>query len=227
MAWEVMQLALRIFWRRLGLLLLANVAWLCLSLLIVPWPAVTAGLFTLVKHIVAEELGADPRQASMRDFWEGMRRYWLRSSLTALLDLFCLGLLVIAMRFYGESQIEVLSWLIGPITLIGLVWTGAQLYIFPLLLHRTERSVIDIIREAFLMAMSYPLLSSSIALTSVMISIGSIVLAGPILLVFFSFMALLQTITLRSVLVQRGEIATMLVTIEQRIAIERSKKVLP
>lgn len=62
---QVMVLALRLFWRRLGLLLPANLLWLGLSLLVVTWPAATAGLFALARRVADEELGADPQPATL------------------------------------------------------------------------------------------------------------------------------------------------------------------
>jgi uncharacterized membrane protein YesL len=220
MVWEIFTLALRLFWRRLGLLLVANLLWLGLSLLVVTWPAATAGLFYLAQRVIEEELAADPRKATISDFWEGFRGYWLRSSILAIGDLAALAAIAVALRFYGESAVAPLNWLVGPITLIGIAWAGAQLYLYPLLIQRTERWPWALAREAFLIAISYPLNTFSLLLTMLALSIGATILAGPILFVFFSFMAILQTIALRSILAQRGEIALML-TPEQR---ERTRK---
>lgn len=224
MVWEIMLLSLRLLWRRLGLLLLANVLWLGLSLLILPWPAATVGLFALARRIVAEDLEADPRPATLADFWAGVRSYWRRGSLVGFGDLLCLALIVLALRFYGESASAPLSWLVGPLTLVWLAWAGAQLYLFPLLIERPGRSALAVGREAFLMAISYPVNTLSLLLTAAIITAGAVVLAGPILLIFFSFIAVLQTIALRSVLVRRGEIAAMVVTAEQRAARELLKR---
>jgi uncharacterized membrane protein YesL len=223
MAWDIFMLALRLFWRRIGLLLAANLLWLGLSLLVVTWPAATAGLFYLARRVVEEELTADPRPTAIGDFWAGFHSYWLRSSLLAIGDLLCLVAIVVALRFYGESAAPPLSWLVGPITLVGLAWAGAQLYLYPLLIQRAERQPWVIAREAFLIAISYPLNTFSLLLTALVLAIAATILAGPILLVFFSFLAVLQTILLRHVLAQRGEIALKL-TPEQREARERERK---
>jgi len=222
MAWDILMLALRLFWRRIGLLLTANLLWLGLSLLVVTWPAATAGLFYLARRVIEEELSADPQPAVIGDFWIGFRGYWLRSSILTIGDMLCLVAIVVALRFYGESAVAPLSWLVGPITLAGLTWAGAQLYLYPLLIERAERQLQAIAREALLIAISYPLNTLSLLLTALALSVGATVLAGPILLVFFSFMAILQTIALRYILAQRGEISLML-TPEQREARERRR----
>lgn len=223
MAWDLLLLALRLLWRRVGLLLLANLLWLGLSLLVITWPAATAGLFYLARRVAEEELTADPQPATIDDFWIGFRQYWRRSSILAIGDLAGLALIVLALRFYGESTVTPLSWLVGPITLIGLAWAGAQFYIYPLLIQRSDTRVRLVMREAFLMAISYPLNTYSLLLTTLILSIAATILAGPILLIFFSFIAILQTIVLRAILAQRGEIALKL-TPEQRDAPNRAGK---
>src|SRR6266540_186646 len=194
MPWDIFMLVLRLFWRRMGLL-------------VVTWPAATAGLFYLARRLAEEELTADPRPAVIGDFWAGFRMYWRRSSVLAIGDLACLVVIIVALRFYGESAVAPLSWLVGPLSLVGLAWAGAQLYLYPLLIQRAERQPWAIAREAFLIAISYPLNTLSLLLTALVLSVGATVLAGPILLVFFSFMAILQTMALRYILAQRGEIS--------------------
>jgi uncharacterized membrane protein YesL len=223
MPWDIFMLVLRLFWRRMGLLLAANLLWLGLSLLVVTWPAATAGLFYLARRLAEEELTADPRPTVIGDFWAGFRMYWRPSSVLAIGDIACLVAIVVALRFYGESAVAPLSWLVGPLTLVGLAWAGAQLYLYPLLIQRAERQPWAIAREAFLIAISYPLNTLSLLLTTLVFSVGATVLAGPILLVFFSFMAILQTMALRYILAQRGEISLVL-TPERREAREREGK---
>ncbi|HMO57902.1 MAG TPA: DUF624 domain-containing protein [Roseiflexaceae bacterium] len=206
MVWDIFVTTLKIFWRRMGVLLLANILWLGLSLLIVPWPAATVGLFYLVRRVVAEELENDPDAATLRDFWVGVRRYWQRGSIIAVLDLLAAVVIGTALVFYWQSDVEMLRWLVGPILLIGIAWAGTQLYLFPLLLQREEQPPLAVAREAFLMAISYPLVTYSLLLTLGVISMAVVILAGPILLVFFAFVAVLQTVLLRDTRIRRGEI---------------------
>jgi uncharacterized membrane protein YesL len=205
MVWDSVATASRLFWRHLGMLVVANILWLLLSLLIVTWPAATAGLFYLVRRVVEEELGSSPWEARLGDFWHGFRQHWLRSSLLAVIDLAGLGLIGVALVFYGGSTAEPLRWLIGPIGLIGLAWITAQLYVYPLLLERTTSRPWQVMREALLMAIGYPLSSLSLLVTVIVLTIAAVALAGPVLFVFFSAIAMLQTVMLRQVLLHRGE----------------------
>ncbi len=206
MVWDSVATAGRILWRRLGLLVLANVLWLVMSVPVVTWPAATAGLFTLVRRVVAEELDDAPWDSRISDFWDGFREHWQRGSVLTAIDLAGLGMIVVALVFYGRSPAEPLRWLVGPITLVGLVWLAAQLYVFPLLLERSTSRPWEIMREALLMTLGYPLSSLSLLLTSLVIAIPAIVLAGPVLFVLFSAMATVQTVALRQLLIQRGEV---------------------
>jgi uncharacterized membrane protein YesL len=187
-------------------LLTANVLWIALSLPIVTWPAATAGLFYLMSRVVKEELDFEPRYARMSDFWQGFRQFGWRGTLLGLIDLFALLLIVVALRFYGQSSTEWLRWLVGPIGLIGVAWAGAQLYLYPLLIQRPERSIWELAREAFLIAISYPIYTLSLLITAAVPAIAAVVLAGPVLLIFVSFLAMFETMALRLVLIHRAEI---------------------
>ena len=206
MVWESVATASRLFWRHLGMLVVANILWLLLSLPIVTWPAATAGLFYLVRRVVQEELEASPSEAHLNDFWIGFRRLWLRSSVLAAIDLTGMGVIGVALVFYGGSAEEPLRWLVGPIGLATLAWITAQLYVFPLLLQRPESRPWQIMREALLMAIGYPLSSLSLLVTVIVLMIAAVALAGPVLFVIFSAIAMLQTVMLRRILIERGEI---------------------
>jgi hypothetical protein len=57
-----------------------------------------------------------------------------------------------------------------------------------------------------LVAISYAAYTLSLLATAMALALAAAVLAGPVLLIFFSFLAMLQTVALRLVLIQRGEI---------------------
>ena len=63
--------------------------------------------------------------------------------------------------------------------------------------------------ENELMAVGYPLSSLSLLVTVLVLLIAAVALAGPVLFVFFAAIAMLQTVMLRQVLLQRGEITTV------------------
>ena len=187
-------------------MVLANLLWLLMSLPIITWPAATAGLFTLARRAVAEELDDATIDTRLGDFWDGFRAHWQRGTLVTLLDLAGLVVIVVAFVFYGRNPAEPLRWLVGPIALVLIAWLAANLYIYPLMVHRQFSSPWEVLREALLMALAYPLTSLSLLITSLILAVPAVVLAGPILFVFFSAMATLQTVDLRQLLVERGEL---------------------
>jgi uncharacterized membrane protein YesL len=198
-----------VFWRRLGLLVLANILWLLLSLPVVTSPAATAGLFYLVRRVVQEELAVVSRDVRLGDFWEGVRRHGVRGSVLGVIDLAGLVVIGVALLFYWRSAAEPLRWLVGPIGLIALVWLTAQSYVYPLLLQRPESRPWDVMREAILMVLGYPLSSLSLLFTSLVLCATAVILAGPVLFVIFSAIATLQTVIVRRLLIARGEIDTV------------------
>src|SRR4051794_12607715 len=202
MVWDSVSIAAGLIWRRLGLLVAANVLWLLLSLLVVTWPAATAGLFYLAQRIVREDLEREPLEARLGDFWDGFRRHWQRSSLLTIMDAGAIFLILMALFFYLHSSIEPLRWLVGPMLLVCLAWFGAQLYLYPRLLQRPSEPPWEILRAALLIALGYPLSTLSLLIPSLFLFVAATILAGPVLLIFFSSMAVLQTVILRQVLIQ-------------------------
>lgn len=205
--WQSTGLALKFFWRRLPLMILANAVWLLLSVPIVTWPAATAGLYTLTASVVREELDDATHETKFTVFWDGFRAHGVRATLLTLMGVGGVGIVAVGLRFYSLSALEPFRWLVGPIALIGLVWIAAQLFVYPLLVQRPELGPVSLVREALLTAIAYPLVTIPLLLTSLVLALAAVILLGPVLLVFFSAMAMLQTVIVRLLLVERGEIA--------------------
>lgn len=199
-------IALRLFYRRLGILLVANVLWIVSSLPLVTLPAATGALFYLAHRVVLEERQRDPHYARLGDFWAGFRRHAWRSTALWLLQLLSLLTILVAVRFYVFGPVQQLRWLIGPVILILLGWLGVQLYTFPLLIVFPERPVFQLIRRAFYYFVAYPLYSLLLVAWLLILTFVCVLLAGPVLLVLFSLLALVQTMSLRLLRVGEGEI---------------------
>lgn len=206
-AWTAIKLTARVAWRRLGILLAGNLLWLLASIPIVTWPAATGALFYLAHRVVREERALDPEYAQVSDFWIGFRRYWQKSTVLTLLDVIAFTVLTVALVFYGANNLETLRWLAGPVVIIALVWLGVQMYIFPILIVAPEQSILQILRSSIFTALTYPGYTLALLLTSILLTAACIALAaGPVVVILFSLLALLQTMGLRLIRVQRGEI---------------------
>lgn len=206
MAFRAFTVSVTLLFRRMGILLVANVLWILLSLPLVTWPAATAALFYLTERVVREEAGHDARPARTSDYWTGFRQYWLQSTAMMVLNLAVLGVLAVALQYYATNEIEVFQWLTGPILLLLLAWLGAQLYLYPLLIAFPTLSVFHVARLAFLSAISYPLYTLMLLVLLLTVTAVCLVLLGPVLLLLFSLLAVAQTVALRSLRIRRGEI---------------------
>ena len=206
MAWQIVLLSLKLFYRRLGIFLVANVLWLFVSLPLVTIPAATAALFHLTQRVIAEERDLDLVFATRQHFWEGLRLYWRRATVLGYLDIVALLLLIIAIRFYWISPLVGLSWLVGPLLIMLLTFLGMQLYLFPTLLNYPDDKIWQHFRRAFFLTLSYPLDTFMLLIWLILLIAVCITLAGPVLFVLFALLALIQSIALRFIRIQRGEI---------------------
>lgn len=206
MAWTIFTLSARLLYRRLGILLGGNLLWVLCSLPIVTCPAATAGLFYLTHRVVREERALDPEYARLGDFWVGFRRFGARATLLALGNFAALALLLVTFRFYWTSEVEWLRWFSGPVAVVGSLWVGAQLYLFPLLIVSADQSLPRVARRSLFFALRRPLDNALLTVWLLIVAFVSALLAGPVIFLLSAFIALTQTITLRIMRVQLGEI---------------------
>ncbi|MCA9994112.1 MAG: DUF624 domain-containing protein [Anaerolineales bacterium] len=206
MAWPIVVLSLKLFYRRLGIFLVANLLWLLVSLPLVTIPAATAALFHLTQRVIAEERDLDLVFATRQHFWEGLHLHWRRATILGYLDVTALLLLVVTIRFYWTHPVVAFSWLVGPLVIMLLVLLGMQIYLFPVLLNYPNDGMRPLFRRAFFLTLSHPLDTAMLLIWLTLLTAVCITLAGPVLFVLFSLLALIQSMNLRSIRIQRGEI---------------------
>ncbi|HSH28049.1 MAG TPA: YesL family protein [Wenzhouxiangella sp.] len=110
--------------------MLANVVWFVLTVLIIPLPAATAGLFAVLAPWVR---GRDVEFFST--FFGAMRRKWLKSTVIGLLDLVFAVMLVInfpILNFMGLPDL-LLGLLRAFYATFALLVLLANIYVWPLL----------------------------------------------------------------------------------------------
>ena len=206
MAWSSFRDAFFLFFRRLGILFAANVLWIILSLPLITMPAATGALFYLVDLVVAEENESEPIPAYIADFWVGFRLYWWQSTKLMLLNVAILIILAITAIYYLRSPVEFLSWLIGPLSLIALAYLTLNIYLLPLRQVYRDDSTLNIIRRAARLVLTYPFESTMLFVWLVLLTVFFMLLAGPVLFILFSLLAIIQTNMLRAIRVRQGEI---------------------
>ena len=215
MAFTIARIALVQFYRRLGTFLAANLLWILTSLPLVTLPAATGALFHLVARVIAEERDLDPEPATIADFWEGFRLHWQRSSLLGAIDIVALVVTIGAFFFYLQNENELLIFLTGPIFLIFLVLLAMQIYLFPLLVARQQLSAVEIAREAFIEVLRNPIDSLVLVAWIFILTVICTALGGPVLIILFSLIAILQSMALRVFRIQRGEIPPAKLNIDE------------
>lgn len=206
MAWTIVTISARLFYRRLGIFLVANLLWIITSLPLITMPAAAGGLFYLMSRVIAEERDLDPDEATISDFWAGFRGYWKKFSWLGFLDLAAFLLISFTGYFYWLSIVEPLSWLVGPLVILLLTFLGMQIYLFPLRLAYPSESVGAIFRRAFFLVLAKPMDSMLLVSWLLILTVVCLALGGPVLFLLFSAMALVQTFALRVIRIERGEI---------------------
>lgn len=207
MAWTIITISARLFYRRLGIFLVANLLWILTSLPLITMPAAAGGLFYLISRVIADEHDLDPDEATINDFWVGFRIYWRKFTLLGFLDLVAFIMLSFTTFFYWQSAVEPLSWLVGPLAIILLTFLGMQLYLFSLRLVYPGESVGIIFRRAFLLVLAKPMDSILLVTWLLILTVVCFILGGPVLLLLFSAIALVQTVALRVIRIERGDIS--------------------
>lgn len=206
MAWTIVTISARLFYRRVGIFLVANLLWILASLPLITMPAAAGGLFYLMNRVIAEERDLDFEEATISDFWVGFRLYWQKFSLVGFIDLAAFLLISYTAYFYWQSAVEPLSWLVGPLVILLLTFLGMQVYLFPLCLAYPSESIGAIFRRAFLLVLTKPMDSMLLVTWLLILTVVCLALGGPVLFLLFSAMALVQTIALRVIRIERGEI---------------------
>lgn len=169
----------------MGLLVIANLLWVALSLPIVTMPPATAGLFALTNRL------ANGERARLSDYFQGVRTYLLRSWQLVLADAIVPIIVLGNFAFYAQSQGALVTFLFGIWTLTLLYWLAMQPYLFPLMLEQVDKRLRITARNAALMVIKGPIFTLILLLISAAAITVSLLLVVPLLFVTASFLALL------------------------------------
>ncbi len=198
-AWQTFKDSLRLTFEHIGLLIVLNFLWWLLLLPVVTWPPATAGLFHVVRRLTILQ---ESEQTTWRHFFEGMRLYRWTSWKLAAADLALGIILVVNVLFYNNRSQTVLRLLAWPMLSFLFLWGAMQLYLFPLLIEQEEKRITLVFRNAFLLTLGHLPFSLFFGLFLVVVIAVGFVLAGPVLLLVISFLAVAQTLGLQALLVK-------------------------
>jgi hypothetical protein len=215
-AFQVFRFSLRDLWGEFVGLTLLNVVWslsailpliplfvlstanlslvLAISLVLtLPLPIVSGGLAYVTNQV------SRGKAAAWGLFVAGLRRYWAKSLLVALINLVVLILLVVNVEFYGVllqgtwTDFALSAWLI-----VGAYWLLTQIFWFPMILELESERVFIALRHALAMVIITPVFSLTCAVGMVILGVLCIVLSVPAVLVMGALLLLIANHATRS-----------------------------
>jgi len=176
-----------------------NLAWLGLSLLVVTAPPATAGVYYLANQLAKGET------VSFSLFVQGMRRYFRRSWLLAIIAVVISVLLVGNILFYANfanQWVRLISVFWGYVLLF---WLAMLIYLFPLLIEQSDKSLLLILRNAALLVLDNLAFTLTLGILLLLFLLLNVALAVPLFLMAMSGLALIQSKALLTVLEKYGE----------------------
>lgn len=163
---------------RWGIFILANLLWVALAIPLITLPAATAGLFATMSRWTR---GKPPEL--FQEFFGGMRRYWLTSTLLVLLDVAIGGLLVFNLSVFPMMDLaNPVTFLSRTVTLFAaLILVLVNLYAWPLLVV-LEMPIRPLLAASLKLAMMHPLASIGIVAATCVPAVISLLLPQALLL---------------------------------------------
>jgi hypothetical protein len=132
-------------------------------------------------------------------FITGVRRYWTKSLIVALINVVVLILIATNIQFYGAilqgtwTNFALSIWLI-----LGGYWLLVQVFWFPMILELESEKVLLALRNALLMVLATPGFSLTLSILIVLIIVLSVVLTAPAMLFTTALLLLMANHATRS-----------------------------
>jgi uncharacterized membrane protein YesL len=177
---------------RVSTFVLANVLWVVLSIPVVTMPAATAGLFATMAPWAR---GKSPEV--FRDFFSGLRQYWLKASLVGLVDALLGVWIVVNFRaFQLMDMSNPLALVSQSLTFfIALITILVNLYFWPMLVT-FDMPLRSLVSTSAKLVFAHPLRSFGMLIVSLAPLVVSIFLPSAFwVLATFSTFALLNSKT--------------------------------
>jgi hypothetical protein len=196
-ALRIARYSLSDFWEEFVWLVLLNLLWsltailpfvplFVLSSLDLIWALAGSLLLALPLPMVSGALCFVTNQASRGKivrwgtFVTGLRCYWAKSLVVALINLVVLALIAINIQFYAVvlqgswTSFAVIAWLV-----VGIYWLLTQMFWFPMILELENEKVLLALRNALAMVIITP--GFTLTLGVVMVLLGTICIALSVL----------------------------------------------
>jgi hypothetical protein len=144
-------------------------------LLFIPVPIVTGALCFVTNQIAHE------KATGWDTFFNGLRRYWRKSLVVALINVVVAILIAANLQFYSAvlegnwTTFAVVAWIV-----VGIYWLITQIYWFPMILELQNEKVLLALRNALGLVLVSPGFSLLLAIILLILSILCIGLTIPL-----------------------------------------------
>ena len=183
--------ALRVFGRAavdlkdtLFLLAGLNLLWTLLSVTLVLLPPATAAMFEATHELVRG------RAPEVREFFDGVRRHFLRAWAWVLLNVVAWTVLLANLFFYGALRDVWAVVLQAVFTGFAAFWLVSQFYVWPFLFEKSDMSLRQALRYAVLSVFGAAVCLLSLVVLGAVALLVSLVLGAPPVLASTAFLCL-------------------------------------
>lgn len=132
-------------------------------------------------------------------FGEGLRHYWAKSLVVALINAIAALLFALNLRFYGvifEGSATTVALIVTIV--IGVYWLMVQVFWFPMILELESEGVIEALRNAVVMVLMTPGFSLALAVLLVLTIVVCVILSLPAVLMMAALLLLITNHATRS-----------------------------
>lgn len=188
--WGAIKQSVGDIWDEMLYLILFNLVWLIGTVLIIPWPFVTFGYFSLVYDI---GLG---KGIKIGTFFRHGRRMWKQAYIWGGINLGILIVLGINLNFYANARVQWAAIVQLVLVAIAIFWAVLQLVMLPLYPRLEGPSFKLALRNALIVVGRYPL-----AILTLIIIVALVVVASSIfpVLAFLAALAIIAVVANRMV----------------------------
>ncbi len=155
------------------LYVLLSTVWVLAQVTVALGPPVTAALF----HVAHEQ--AHDRLPSWQKFKDGFTLYWRRGWIVGVVYDLVLIVTLVDLWFYVRHFQGTWKYLFFLWVYVLIIWMGASLYIWPMVVGMEEFSIVTVLQNALLLTLGFPLYTFFLVL--VMVIVGAIGVVLPII----------------------------------------------
>ena len=162
------------WWYDLINLAVVSIVWALCWLTVVLGPPATLGLFYVANRLVhGQSLGVS-------GLIEGIKRYFLKGWIWALLNLGAFLVLGVSFTFYGQIDAFWARLLQASALTVGLFWLGCQFYFPAYLMEQEEEQVKLALKNGLLTALASPVYTLVVAVLSALLTVIGLGLVFPV-----------------------------------------------